>query len=241
VKYALVTGGSRGIGRSICTRLAEMGYNILLNYRNNDLEAEKTKIIVESNNVICKLLKFDVSNKDAINESLGTWIESNLTAEIEILVHNAGQRQDNLLLWMNEEQWKIVISTNLDAFYYITRLVINGMLMRRYGRIINIVSLSGIKGLPGQTNYSAAKAGMIGATKSLALEVAKRGITVNAVAPGFIKTDMTANLDEKKISELVPMKRFGTPDEVADVVGFFASKDTSYITGEVLTVSGGLN
>ena len=241
MKYALVTGGSRGIGRAVCYKLAQMKYNILLNYKGNDAEANITKKGVEELGVACELLKFDVSDKKSTDAALETWIETNKDKKyIEVLVNNAGIRQDNLLMWMTEEQWKGVIGTSLDAFYYVTRLVINGMLVKRYGRVVNIVSLSGQKGLPGQTNYSAAKAGMIGATKALAQEVARRGVTVNAVAPGFIKTDMTSDLNEKQLSEMVPMRRFGTPEEVAEAVGFLASPGASYISAEVLSINGGL-
>jgi 3-oxoacyl-[acyl-carrier protein] reductase len=159
---------------------------------------------------------------------------------IEVLVNNAGIRQDALMIWMTEEQWKGVLGSSLDAFYYVSRHVVNGMLANKYGRIVNVVSLSGIKGMPGQTNYSAAKAGVIGATKALAQEVARRGVTVNAVAPGFIRTDMTQDLNEQELKGLIPMKRFGEPEEVADAVAFLASNKASYITGAVLSINGGL-
>ncbi len=240
MKYALVTGGSRGIGRAVSCKLAQMNYNILLNYKGNDEEATKTKVIIESKGVVCELLKFDVSNKQNTDEVLGGWIENNKEKNIEVLINNAGIRHDTLFIWMTDENWKDVISTNLDAFFYVTRLVINGMLVKKYGRIVNIVSLSGQKGVPGQTNYSAAKAGVIGATKALAQEVARRGVTVNAVAPGFIKTDMTEGLNEKELSAMIPMKRFGTVEEVAEAVGFLASPGASYINAEVLSVNGGL-
>ncbi|HET6244602.1 MAG: 3-oxoacyl-ACP reductase FabG [Bacteroidetes bacterium] len=240
MKYALVTGGSRGIGRAVCIRLAQMQFNILLNYKSNDTEAEKTKQMIESQGVVCELLKFDVSSKQQADDVLAGWIENNKDKIIEVLVNNAGVREDNLLMWMTEAQWKNVISTSLDSFFYVTRHVVNQMLVKKYGRIINMVSLSGLKGLPGQTNYSAAKAGLIGATKALAQEVARRGVTVNALAPGFIETEMTADLDEKQLSALVPMKRFGKAEEVAEAVAFFASPGSSYITGEVLNINGGL-
>ena len=238
--YALVTGGSRGIGRAVCLRLAQQGWNILLNYRSNDEEAEKTKTLIELTGVTCELMKCDVSDKIQVDEVLGKWLEKHSDKVIEVLVNNAGIREDGLLMWMNEEQWRKVISTNLDSFYYVTRHIISQMLSKKYGRIINMVSLSGLKGMPGQTNYSAAKAGLIGATKALAQEVARRGITVNAVAPGFIETEMTAGLDEKTLAALVPMRRFGKPEEVAEVVAFFASPAASYITGDVIHVNGGL-
>ena len=241
MKYALVTGGSRGIGRAVCYKLAKMQYNILLNYRSNDAEALVTKEAIEALGVSCELLKYDVSDLTETDEVLGKWIESNPDKLIEVLVNNAGHREDNLFMWLTPEQWHGVIGSSLHSFFYTTRLVINGMMIKKYGRIINMASLSGTKGLPGQANYSAAKAGLIGATKSLAQEVARRGVTVNVIAPGFIKTDMTADLDEKQLSSLVPMKRFGTADEIAEAVGFLASPGASYITGEVLSITGGLS
>ena len=240
MKYALVTGGSRGIGKAVCLKLASMEFNILLNYRSNDEEAAKTKQAIEALGVNCELLKFDVSVKAEVDDIVSEWIENNKDKNIEVLVNNAGIREDNLIMWMAEEQWRKVMATNLDSFYYVTRLIVSPMLAKRYGRIINMVSLSGLKGMPGQTNYSAAKAGLIGATKALAQEVARRGVTVNAIAPGFIETEMTAGLDEKMLSALVPMRRFGKAEEVAEVVGFLASPASSYITAEVINVNGGL-
>ncbi|MBP6660799.1 MAG: 3-oxoacyl-ACP reductase FabG [Chitinophagales bacterium] len=241
MNYALVTGGSRGIGSAICIKLAEMGFAILLNYKSNDEEANNTKQKIEALGVPCELLKFDVSNPEETTDVLTNWLDAHKDAKIEVLVNNAGIRQDNLIVFMPEEQWHSVINSNLNAFYYISKIVVKNMLAARYGRIINIVSLSGTKGMAGQTNYSAAKAGVIGATKALALEIAKRNITVNAVAPGFIATDMTKDLNEKELSEHIPMKRFGTPQEVADTVGFLASKSASYITGQVISINGGLS
>jgi 3-oxoacyl-[acyl-carrier protein] reductase len=240
MKYALITGGSRGIGRAVCYKLAEMKYHILLNYINNDDEAQITKEQIMLKGVNCELIKFDVSDKEACEQILGTWIENNKDNTIEVLVNNAGKRQDNLFVWMTDLQWKEVISTSLDSFFYVTRLVLNKMVHQRHGRIINMASLSGLKGNAGQTNYSAAKAGLIGATKALAQEVARRGVTVNVVAPGFIRTDMTQDLNEKQLSEIIPMRRFGTPEEVAEVVGFLASSGSSYISGEVISVNGAL-
>jgi 3-oxoacyl-[acyl-carrier protein] reductase len=240
MKYALVTGGSRGIGRAICIKLAGEGYNIIINYKNNEVEANKTAEMVRQKNVQAALLKFDVSNKNEVDSILGGWVENNKETPIEVLVNNAGIREDALMIWMTEEQWKNVLGSSLDAFYYVTRQVLNGMLASKYGRIVNVVSLSGIKGMPGQTNYSAAKAGVIGATKALAQEVARRGVTVNAVAPGFIRTDMTQDLNEQELKGLIPMKRFGEPEEVADAVVFLASAKASYITANVLSINGGL-
>lgn len=240
MKYALITGGSRGIGKAVGIKLAQQKYNILLNYKSNDDEAMKTKSLIEAEGVNCELMKFDVASKEDTDRVLWAWIENNKDKTIEVLVNNAGIRQDNLLMWMTVEQWDSVLSTGLDSFFYVTRLVINEMLMKKYGRIINMASLSGLKGLPGQTNYSAAKGGLIGASKALAQEVARRGVTVNVVAPGFIKTDMTADLNEKQLSDIVPMRRFGTAEEVADLVAYLATPGASYITGEVININGGL-
>jgi 3-oxoacyl-[acyl-carrier protein] reductase len=240
MKYALVTGGSRGIGRSIAIKLAEQGYNILINYKSNEAEALNTQKLVQEKNVTGELLRFDVSNKEDVATALGGWMESNADKYIEILVNNAGVRQDTLLMWMTDEQWDGVLGSSLDGFFYVTRLVVNSMLKKRYGRIVNVVSLSGIKGMPGQVNYSAAKAGVIGATKALAQEVARRNITVNAVAPGFIRTDMTQDLNEQELKALIPMQRFGEPEEVAEAIVFLASPKASYITGTVLSINGGL-
>jgi 3-oxoacyl-[acyl-carrier protein] reductase len=240
-KYALVTGGSRGIGRSICVKLAELGYHVLINFKGNVEEATITKSLCEEKGVDAELLPFDVANKVAIEEQLGQWV---LKAEkekcIEVLVNNAGIRQDGLMALMTDDQWNQVLDTSLQGMFYVTRTVLTQMLFNRYGRIINVVSLSGIKGMSGQVNYSAAKAGMIGATKALAQEVAKRNVTVNAVAPGFITSDMTADLNETELSNFIPMKRFGKPEEVAELVGFLASKQSAYITGQVVSINGGL-
>lgn len=241
MKCALVTGGSRGIGRAICVKLASLGYYVLINYKGNLAAAEEALAAVRAAGSDGELLQFHVGNATEVQEVLGTWVENNKEKYVEVLVNNAGIREDNLLFWMNAEQWGKVINTSLDGFFFVTKQVLNGMLLKRFGRIVNIVSLSGIKGLPGQTNYSAAKAGVIGATKALAQEVAKRGVTVNAIAPGYIKTDMTAELNEKELAAHVPMNRFGTPEEVAEAVAFFVSKGAAYITGEVLSINGGLH
>jgi len=240
MKCALITGGSRGIGRAICTKMATLGYYVLVNYKSNTDEAGKTLSLIKDSGGNGELLPFDVADKDQIKQILGDWLQNNEEKYIEVLVNNAGIRDDSLMAWMAEEQWDNVLKTNLDSFFYVTRLVLNGMLTRKYGRIINVVSLSGLKGLAGQTNYSAAKAGVIGATKALAQEVGRQGITVNALAPGFIKTDMTQDLDEKELKAIIPVKRFGLPAEVAHAAAFLASPEAAYITAQVLSINGGL-
>ncbi|OJY87166.1 MAG: beta-ketoacyl-ACP reductase [Sphingobacteriales bacterium 40-81] len=240
MKCALVTGGSRGIGRAVCVKLAGMGYYVLVNYKGNQAEAEITLELIKEKGGDGILMKFDVSDRVQVSEILGKWIEENKDNTIEVLVNNAGIKDDVLLMWMKDEQWDNVLNTSLGGFFNVTRVIVQNMLMKRYGRIINIVSLSGLKGLPGQTNYSAAKGGVIAATKALAQEVGKRNITVNAIAPGFIKTDMTEGLDEKQLKMLIPVNRFGEPEEVAHAVAFFASPESGYITGEVLSINGGM-
>jgi len=240
MKCALVTGGSNGIGRAVSLGIAKLGYHVVINFRSNTEEAEKTLSMVRDAGGSGELLRFDVANRLEVESVLGGWIDANADNTIDVLVNNAGITRDNLLLWMKTEEWEDVINTDLNGFFYVTRVVLKGMLVRRFGRIVNVASLSGLKGVAGQTNYSAAKAGVIGATRSLAQEVAKKNITVNAVAPGFIHTEMTKNFNEKDFKQIIPMQRFGTPEEVAEVVCFLSSEKSSYITGEVISVTGGL-
>jgi len=220
--------------------MAAMGYYVLVNFQSNHEAAADTLAQLRASGGDGELLQFDVANPTQIQTTLGGWMQRHPEHLIEVLVNNAGIKDDGLMMWMKDEQWERVRQTSLDGFFYVTRLVLHGMIVQKFGRIINVVSLSGLKGLPGQVNYSAAKAGVIGATKALAQEVGRRGVTVNAVAPGFIKTDMTEGLDEKVLKAQIPVNRFGLPEEVAHAVGFLASPEASYITAEVLSINGGL-
>lgn len=240
MNFALVTGGSRGIGKAISIKLADLGYFVIINYNSNLLEAQKTLAEITDKGGQAELLQFDVSCNEKVKVAIEKWQENHPEQYIQTLINNAGSSKDMLMMWMEEKDWTSVISTNLDSFFYVTRLLLKDMLIGKFGRIINITSLSGVKGLPGQTNYSAAKAGVIGATKALAQEIGKKKVTVNAVAPGFIKTDMIKGLDEKELRKMIPLNRFGLPEEVAEVVAFLASDKASYITGEVININGGL-
>lgn len=240
IKYALVTGASRGIGKAIALRLAKDGYYVLVNYVANELAADETVQTIKQAGGSAEKIQFDVADEKQTENAIQNWLTTNEVSYIEVLVNNAGIKKDNLLMWMTNDDWNSVIRTSVDGFFFTTRLLLKPMLTKRYGRIINVVSLSGVKGMSGQTNYAAAKAAVIGATKSLAQEVAKRKITVNAVAPGFINTDMTSEIEPEQFKRLIPMERFGEPEEVASIVGFLASKESSYITGEVIHVNGGL-
>ncbi|HML65267.1 MAG TPA: 3-oxoacyl-ACP reductase FabG [Dysgonomonas sp.] len=240
MKYALVTGGSRGIGRAVCVKLAQMGYHVIINYVSNTAEAETTLEQVQHAGGNGELLMFDVSDFRQTKEAVESWEATHSDEYIEVLVNNAGIRRDNVMAFMPQEDWKRVIDISLDGFYNVTHHLLQPMLVRKFGRIINMTSVSGMKGMPGQTNYSAAKGGLIAATKSLALEVARKNVTVNAVAPGFIKTDMVEGLDEEALKKNIPALRFGIPEEVAELVGFLASSNAGYITGNVISINGGL-
>lgn len=241
MKCALVTGGSRGIGKAICLKLAsENKYHILVNYQSNEVAALETVKEIEALGGTAEILKFDVANQDEVQTALSNWKEKNPEAIMETIVNNAGITRDGLFMWMQPNDWKSVIDTSLNGFYYVTNFFIQDMLRKKYGRIINMVSVSGVKGTAGQTNYSAAKGALVAVTKALAQEVAKRKITVNAVAPGFIKTDMTADLDEKELIKMIPANRFGEAEEVANLVSFLASDKSSYITGEIININGGI-
>lgn len=240
IKYALVTGASRGIGKAIAIKLAAEQFHVLVNYQSNEQAADETIAEITKAGGHATKLKFDVADQEQVESVLQSWMDQQGVSYIEAVVNNAGIKKDNLMMWMTNDEWKSVLNTSLDGFFFVTRFLLKPMLSKRYGRIVNVVSLSGVKGMSGQTNYAAAKAAVIGATKSLAQEVAKRKITVNAVAPGFINTDMTAEIDATMYKKIIPMERFGEAEEVASVVNFLVSKEASYITGEVIHVNGGL-
>lgn len=240
MRYALVTGGSRGIGAAICKKLASHGFGVIINYHSNETAAKEVADFISENGGRAELLPFDVSSEEAVDKAIEQWESNHPDDYISVLVNNAGIRDDSLLIFMQTEQWHKVINTTLDGFFFVSRRVLKNMLTKRFGRIINVASLSGLKGLPGQSNYSAAKAALIGATKALAQEVAPRKVTVNAVAPGYIKSDMTKDLDEATLKKQVPVGRFGEAEEVASLVSFLASDETSYITGETISINGGL-
>jgi 3-oxoacyl-[acyl-carrier protein] reductase len=238
---ALVTGASRGLGRAIAVQLAkDHGLFILVNYSSNQEAAEETLAEIRENGGDGELLQFNVQIKTEVDEALNGWREKNAEKFISVLVNNAGITRDGLFMWMPEKDWDDVLNTSTKGLFNVTQNVIQQMLRKRTGRIINIASVSGLKGVAGQTNYSAAKGAMIASTKALAQEVAKRKITVNAVAPGFITSDMTKNLNENELKQMIPMNRFGKAEEVAHLVSFLASEKASYITGEVININGGI-
>lgn len=241
MKCALVTGGSRGIGSAICQKLAEdSSYHILINYHSNKEAAQKTLDEVVKRGATGEIIAFDVANFEDTKTALEQWQEAHPEAIVEVIVNNAGITKDGLFMWMTSEDWSSVVNTSLNGFFNVTNFFIQKMLRNKFGRIVNIVSVSGVKGTAGQTNYSAAKGAVVAATKALAQEVAKRNITVNAVAPGFIRTDMTSQLDEKELIRLIPVNRFGEAEEIADLVSFLVSKKASYITGEIININGGI-
>lgn len=240
MQYALVTGGSRGIGRAVAVKLAQMGYHILINYASRSDAAEETLALVREAGTDGELLKFDVADAAGTRAALTAWQEAHPDEYIAVLVNNAGIRRDQIMVFLPDEDWSRVLDVTLNGFYNVTQPLLQPMLVHKFGRIINMASVSGLKGLPGQTNYSAAKGGLIAATKALAQEVARKNVTVNAVAPGFIKTDMVEGLDEAALKKTIPAGRFGTPEEVAEVVGFLASPHTGYLTGNVISINGGL-
>lgn len=240
MKYALVTGGSRGIGRAICVKLASAGYHVLINYVSNQEKALETLEMTKNAGTEGEIIKFNVADIEETAAALEKWQTENKDAYIDVLVNNAGVTSDSLLPMMEPQAWHKVLSTSLDGFFNVTRLVIKKMIRKKHGRVINMASVSGIIGLPGQCNYSAAKGAIIAATKALSKEVGGKNITVNAIAPGFIKTDMTNALDEEELKKGIALGRFGEPEEVAALAAFLASDDAAYITGEVIAITGGL-
>ena len=241
MKYALVTGGSRGLGRAICIKLASMGIPVIINYQSNGAAAEEVRDIIKAAGGEASLMQFNVADLQQVTESLEAWEKGHPDDYIAYLVNNAGIRRDNVMFMMPDKDWHDVLDVTVNGFFYVTRALLPKMMMRGHGgRIVNMTSLSGLKGMAGQTNYSAAKAAIIGATRSLAQEAAARKVTVNAVAPGFIETDMTKDLPQDELKKLVPMKRFGKAEEVAELVAFLCSEGAAYITGEVININGGL-
>ena len=236
-KLALVTGASRGIGKACALELAKAGYDIIVNYAGNAEAAEKTVQEIKALGVDAAAYKFDVSNKEEVDKSIAEIIEK--YGRIDVLVNNAGITRDGLFMRMSEENWNAVINTNLSSAFFVSQPVVKIMMKQRSGAIVNMASVVGVSGNAGQANYSAAKAGLIGLTKTLAKELGSRGIRVNAVAPGFINTDMTKDLDTSKFTEFILLKRLGEPEDIAKVVKFLAV-DADYVTGQVLEVDGGL-
>ena len=237
-QIALIIGGSRGIGRAIALRLAQSGFSIWLTYKGNHDAARQVKSEIEKIGTTCELIPFDVSSYEETEAALSARLEEKTPY---VLVFNAGIARDNLLLWMKKEEWDAVLSTNLDGFFNVARTVLFSMLKEKRGRVVVISSTAGQIGQAGQVNYSASKAGLIGAAKAMAREVGKKNVYVNVVAPGFIETEMTENLPKEQILGLIPVNRFGRPEDVASVVNFLCTEENMYIHGQVIGVNGGIS
>jgi 3-oxoacyl-[acyl-carrier protein] reductase len=236
-KIALIIGGSRGIGRAISLRLAKSGFSVWLTYRGNHEAAGLVKAEIEALGSSCELIPFDVASYEETEAALSARVEN---ISPDVLVYNSGISRDNLLMWMTQEEWRSVLSTNLDGFFNVSRAVIFSMLKAKQGRIVVVSSASGQIGQAGQVNYSASKAGLIGAAKALAREVGKKNILVNVVAPGFIETEMTKDIPNDKVLPLIPLNRVGTADDVASVVHFLCTEEHLYVHGQVIGINGGL-
>ena len=239
-KIALVTGGSRGIGKAIALSLGNLGAEVIVNYSSSEDKAEEVVQTIKDSGGNAKKIKFNVSDEDSVNEAIANIIEN--SGSIDILINNAGITRDSLLMRMKSSQWDEVINTNLKGVFLCTKYVSKIMLKKRSGKIVNITSIVGLIGNPGQANYSASKAGVIGFTKTCAKEFAKRGINVNAIAPGFIETEMTKNLNEEEILKVIPLGKLGTTEQIADLVDFLVSSEAgNYITGQTISIDGGMN
>ena len=237
-RIALITGASRGIGRAVAVALAASGCHVIINYRQRQEDAEEALALIQQSGGKGELCAFDVASPSASEQAIDRILQAH--QRIDILINNAGVRQDGLMVFMKPEQWADVIATNLTSFYNLTRPVVKQMALNRWGRIVSIASTAGQTGVEGQVNYSAAKAGVIGASKSLAREVARRGVTVNVLAPGFIETDMTKELPREQMLAQIPAGRFGKPEEVAAAAAFLCTDSAAYITGAVLNINGGI-
>ena len=239
---ALITGGTGEIGKAIAMQLGkDSGFHLIINYSNNEERAQKVLEELKREDLSAELLKFNIQNAEETEATLNNYIEKNPSINIQVLVNNAGIVKDNLMLFMEKSEWSSVINLKTQGFFNVTKILLKPMLLQKYGRIVNIASLIGVRGAAGQANYAAANAAIIAATKSLSQEVARKNITVNAVAPGFIRSEMTKGLQEDEIKKIIPAGRLGEPEEIAHLVSFLASEKASYINGETITISGGLH
>lgn len=236
-KIALIIGGSRGIGRAVAVKLAKSGFAIWLTYKGNHEAAHSAKLEIEAIGSSCEVIAFDVSSYEETEAALGARLDAESP---DVLVYNSGIARDNLLMWMTRDEWDSVISTNLNGFFNVARAVVFSMLKVKKGRIVVVSSTSGQIGQAGQVNYSASKAGLIGAAKALAREIGKKGIFVNVVAPGFIETEMTAGIAKEQVLPLIPLNRVGKAEDVASVVNFLCTEEHMYIHGQVIGINGGL-